>query len=285
MNVITEGKIMVDKIEKFGNSLIQHGKLNNRIYLLKLDPEDKETITDYLDQLAKKEAYTKIFTKIQTGLLPEFILNGYVVEAYIPRFYKGAADCILASKFLSESRKVLPSKQLKKFSELLNKAGRKKENTLPDGFGLTKLNENDADRITEVFGEVFETYPFPVHDPEYIVRTMNNNAAQYFGVWKGKKLIGISTAETDYENENAEMTDFAVLPEYRGKNLAYHSLIYMEKEMKKAGIKTAYTIARLSEPGMNKTFMNAGYTYSGTLVNNTHIAGNIESMNIFYKPL
>ncbi|MDD4426034.1 MAG: hypothetical protein PHS40_08920 [Mariniphaga sp.] len=59
----------------------------------------------------------------------------------------------------------------------------------------------------------------------------------------------------------------------------------MEQEMRKAGIINAYTIARLAEPGMNKTFMNAGYKFSGTLVNNTQIAGSIESMNIFYKPL
>ena len=36
---------------------------------------------------------------------------------------------------------------------------------------------------------------------------------------------------------------------------------------------------------MNKTFLNAGYNYSGTLTKNTQIAGKIESMNVWYKHL
>ena len=81
------------------------------------------------------------------------------------------------------------------------------------------------------------------------------------------------------------MTDFAVLPEYRGQNLAFRLLVKMEQEMKYANIKTVYTIARLKVPGMNKTFLKSGYKFTGTLLNNTNIGGSIESMNIYYKHL
>jgi beta-lysine N6-acetyltransferase len=285
MNATTEGRIMRDKIEKIGNSIIQHGKSNDRIYLLKLDPEDTEHMAGQLDQLAHREGYTKVFTKIPADAFPGFLRNGYEAEAFIPSFYKGKKDCVLASKFLSDSRRTSPVDQLDVFLQLMRKDRNNRELTLPSGFELTKLDLKDAVSVTAVFKEVFETYPFPVHDPEYIKSTMTGNSAQYFGVWNKGELVGVSTAETDFEQENAEMTDFAVLPVYRGKKLALHLLAFMEEEMKKAGIRTAYTIARLAEPGMNKTFLNAGYNYSGTLINNTNIAGNIESMNIFYKPL
>jgi hypothetical protein len=36
---------------------------------------------------------------------------------------------------------------------------------------------------------------------------------------------------------------------------------------------------------MNITFARAGYRYAGTLVNNTQICGQLESMNVWYKPL
>jgi beta-lysine N6-acetyltransferase len=36
---------------------------------------------------------------------------------------------------------------------------------------------------------------------------------------------------------------------------------------------------------MNKTFLKFDYCYSGTLINNTNIAGSIESMNVYYKHL
>ncbi len=277
---------MYDKIEKIGNSTIQHGTSNNRIYLLKLDPGDNRIIVPELDRLAQKEGYTKIFTKIQSEALPAFILSGYHIEAYVPRFYNGETDCVMASKFMDESRRQAPEEELKLFFDLLHSpAENNHPANPPEGLNMKKLEESDAGAVSEVFKRVFETYPFPVHDSGYILETMQNDEARYFGVWDDQKLIGVSTAETDFTNRNAEMTDFAVLPEYRGKNLAFHLLAFMEQEMKAAGIITAYTIARLKEPGMNKTFIKAGYKYSGTLVNNTNIGGSIESMNIFYKQL
>lgn len=276
---------MTDKIEKIGNSTIQYGESNNRVFLLKYDPADNTKILPELDRLAKDGGYTKIVTKIHTGDLPDFILNGYKVEAYIPKFYKGKTDCVMASKFFEKKRGKTPKKLLKTFSSLIDSVNGDSTIMGMNGFTIRRLEEADAVPVTEVLKRVFETYPFPVHKPEYILKTMRSRSAVYFGIWDSEKLIGVSTAETDFDNQNAEMTDFAVLPEYRGQNLASHLLNFMEKEMKPEGIKTAYTVARLAEPGMNKTFLKAGYKYSGTLVNNTNIAGSIESMNIFYKHL
>jgi beta-lysine N6-acetyltransferase len=276
---------MFDKIEFIGKSTIQHGKSNNRVYLLKLNPDDVPGILPELDTLANQQGYTKIFAKIQADALPGFLLNGYQVEAFVPGFYNGKTACIMASKFLDDNRKRMPEAELKLFMELFSLKGNNNNKNLPSTLNLRALTEKDAVAITGVFKHVFETYPFPVHDPEYILKTMQLNHASYFGIWDNNKLIGVSTAETDFEKENAEMTDFAVLPAYRGKSLALHLLTFMEKEMKTAGIKTAYTIARLAEPGMNLTFMKAGYKFSGTLINNTNIGGRIESMNIFYKQL
>lgn len=275
--------MMFDKIEKIGNSLLQHGKSNNRIYLLKLDTGDVPAIIPELDKIAIKNGYTKIFTKIQADVLPEFILNGYAAEAYVPRFYNGKTDCIMASKFLNENRKRIPGTLMQSFARLFISNGNSNSKPLPPQFQIRKLKEDDAEAAAKIFSIVFETYPFPVNDPEYIRHTMRSNTARYYGAWEGNKLVGISTAETDFEKENAEMTDFAVLPESRGNSLASHLLHFMEEAVKKEGIKTAYTIARLSETGMNLTFMKGGYKFSGTLINNTNIGGNIESMNIFYK--
>lgn len=276
---------MTDKIEKIGNSTVQYGKSNDRVFLLKYDPADNHKVLPELDRLAKEGGYSKIVTKIHTDDLPDFILNGYKVEAFIPKYYNGKTDCVMASKFFDKKRGKSPKKLLKTFSGLIDSVNGDSKVMGLNGFSIRKLDEADAVPVTEVLKSVFETYPFPVHKPEYILKTMRSRSAIYFGIWDNEKLIGVSTAETDFDNKNAEMTDFAVLPEYRGQNLASHLLGFMEKEMKTEGIKTVYTVARLAEPGMNKTFLKAGYKYSGTLVNNTNIAGSIESMNIFYKHL
>ena len=81
------------------------------------------------------------------------------------------------------------------------------------------------------------------------------------------------------------MTDFAVLPTHRGKNLATHLLSFMEDALTKDGFKTFYSIARLHSIPMNKTFYNQGYQYAGTLNRNTQISGRIESMNVWYKKI
>ncbi|MDD4425561.1 MAG: putative beta-lysine N-acetyltransferase, partial [Mariniphaga sp.] len=266
---------MEDKIEKFGQSILQHGKLNDRIYLQKSAPADIPDLIVFMNQLAQQENYTKIFAKIRVESLPLFVNNGYCMEAFIPQFFNGYADGVMVSKFLSETRRKPPVEQLHAFYKLLENAKVSQRKKLLPDFTLIKLKEDDSQVVAELFKKVFTTYPFPVHDSQYILQTMQSHAAKYFGVLEGNQLVGVSTAEIDVENRNVEMTDFAVLPKCRGKKLAWHLLDFMEQEMRKAGIINAYTIARLAEPGINKTFMNAGYKFSGTLVNNTQIAGSI----------
>jgi lysine 2,3-aminomutase len=277
---------MQDKIEKIGKSIVQHGKINDRIYLMKFDPDDASAIIPELNKLVSNFGYSKIFAKIPTDAFPYFVEEGYKIEAFIPRFYSHKTDCLFASKFLNKDRMNYDRAELRVFRDLLNNSSKEQKalkETIP--YKIVNLSESDANEISEIFKVVFETYPFPVHDPDYIRETIKIHGTRYFGVLDNEKLIGISTAEIDTHYQNAEMTDFAVLPSYRGKKLALRLLEKMESEMKNDNIKTVYTIARLKEPGMNKTFLNAGYKYTGTLINNTNISGRIESMNVLYKHL
>ena len=276
-----------DTTEIIENSTIHHGKTSNRIYLMKLAPETVNQLIPKLDKLAMKNGYTKIFAKVQSQVLPSFISNSYEIEGFVPRFYNGRTDCVFVSKFVDKKRKSIPLKELDLLQNLLRNA--KETNRMCNSNGLKfnaeRLETGNAKAIAEIFRQVFETYPFPVQDPDYILETMEQHGTKYFGVFKGENLIAVSTAEIDLENKNAEMTDFAVLPEFRGQNIALSLLGKMEQEMENEGIKTCYTIARLNQPGMNKTFLKADYKYTGTLANNTNIGGNIESMNILYKHL
>jgi len=81
------------------------------------------------------------------------------------------------------------------------------------------------------------------------------------------------------------MTDFAVLKNYRGKQISLFLLHKMEAYMRKLQIKKAYTMARSLSYGMNIAFSKMGYNYSGTVINNANISGAIESLNIWHKDL
>ncbi len=277
---------MNDRIETLGRSRIQHGKYNNRIYLMKLSRSDLPEILPRLDRLARNRSYSKVFAKVPKSAKTPFCRQGYRVEAIIPNFYREEEDVIFFGKYLEGDR------QREQKPELVNKvlaAAKAKARSdmappLPKPFRLKRADQRDAPAMAGVYRQVFATYPFPIHEPDYLKRTMEENVA-YFGLWHGEQLVALSSAEMDLAGQNAEMTDFATLPDYRGKGLATFLLAAMETDLNTLGIKTAYTIARAYSYGMNITFSRNGYSFSGTLTNNTNIFGGLESMNVWYKTL
>lgn len=277
---------MSDIITQIGKSRIQHGMENNRIYLMKFHTDDRNNIIEELDKIIKKHEYTKVFAKIPSSEKKIFLDKDYIVEASVPNFYKGIEDAYFMAKYYCVNRK--KQKNEEKISKVLKLAQSKHENQsitpLNNVFQFRKTELSDANEMAKVYKTVFESYPFPIEDPKYIRKTMEENIV-YFGVWHKEKLVALSSCEMDVDELNVEMTDFAVLPEYRGNKFAIYLLDRMEYAMKKRGIKTAYTIARSVSYGMNSTFARQGYKYTGTLIQNTNIAGDLESMNVWYKTL
>jgi putative beta-lysine N-acetyltransferase len=276
-----------DKIEKAGRSLIQHGKASDRIYLMKLDKGDLPGLISKLEDLAEKNSYGKIFAKIPENASEVFLENGYVKEAAIPGFYKGEETGVFLGKFLKEKRARDERSDLIK--EVLRvsaeKAGEKREEKGNDlTYTVRQATPADIAEMGSIYGEVFRSYPFPIHDTQYLLDTMKSHV-KYYAACKGEGLVAVSSAEMDRNSKNAEMTDFATLPEFRKKGLAGRLLSFMDESMRDEGMRTVYTIARAVSFGMNITFAKNGYDYAGTLVNNTNIAGSIESMNVWYKRL
>lgn len=270
-----------DTIEKIDNTILQHGKLSDRVYLMHLDDNHRDTIIGTLDTLAAKHNYSKIFAKVPFNMEEIFSAAGYTKEAYIPHYYKGKDTCVFMCKYLKKTRAKYKVREL---SKVIKVAKSKMVGTslLSAKYELKKLTHENAEEIAVLYREVFESYPFPIFEPEYIEMTAKDNIV-YFGIFESGKLVAASSAETNPHELNAEMTDFAVLPAHRGEDLASVLLDYMEAEMRKAGYITFYTIARSVSYGMNCTFAKAGYNYTGTLINNTNIGGSIESMNVWYK--
>ncbi|OPZ80752.1 MAG: N-acetyltransferase YodP [bacterium ADurb.Bin429] len=51
------------------------------------------------------------------------------------------------------------------------------------------------------------------------------------------------------------------------------------------GLRSLFTLARATSVGINTAFSRLGYTYNGRLVNNCHIAGDWEDMNLWVTRL
>lgn len=280
-------KKMSDQFEKLPcGSLIQHGPYSDRIYLMKLSADAPKSLPSDLIAMARQRGYSKVFVKVAANNSKSFTQAEYIEEASIPEFYNGSDAGIFMAYYLSESRATEADAETldKNLKIALGKAGSSISALDTEKFTLRCCEEKDVEEMAAIYRAVFPTYPFPIHDPAYLLETMQSHI-DYFGVEKDGKLIALSSAEMDKLSSNVEMTDFATLPQWRGNSLSIHLLLQMEEDMKLKGMKTAYTIARAMSPGMNVTFSKLGYTYGGRLKNNTNISGNIESMNIWYKPL
>ena len=276
----------MDQIQKIDcGSIIQHGKYNDRVYLIKASKESSADLPQKLINLARQYEYSKVFAKISRKQLECFRKNGYLIEAEVPGLYPDDDGLFLGFYQASKRKEEKESSLYDKNIELALKNQNKKSKPLDTKkFLIRPCNEGDVEKMAEIYKNIFATYPFPIHDPEYIRFTMEKNV-DYFCVQVGKNIVALASAEKDEKDLNVEMTDFATLEDWRGHNLGVHLLKRMEAEMKDQGIRTAYTIARAASAGMNITFARLGYSFGGRLINNTNISGKIESMNVWYKSL
>jgi len=276
----------IDQIETFGESLIQHGPANNRVYLMKLKREDFPQIIGFINGLALLHGYSKVFAKVPAYARAGFEQEGYQVEAAIPGFYNGRKDGLFMSRYFHPDR--LIDHAADRVHEVLQTAMEKKSNE-PEAQPQSDIEQrlaipSDSAQMAELYRKVFASYPFPIHDPAYLAGTMAENVI-YAGSWENGQLLALASAEVDPEGGNAEMTDFATTPECRGRGLANQLLGKLESLMAQADIQTCYTIARATSFGMNITFAKNGYEFGGTLIKNTQISGTLESMNVWHKKL
>ena len=275
----------IDKIETINNSIFQHGKHSDRIYLMSLDTKNTERIIQVLESLAESNNYTKIIAKIPERSRLDFLANSYVEEAHIPEMFHGLEDGYFMSKYLDDERLIEDNRA--EIEKILKDALLKTDKTYSGNlkkWEIVQMTTGEVQEMADFYKSVFESYPFPIFDPEYLAVTMHEDV-EYFGIRDNGKLIALASAEEDIENACAEATDFAVAEEYRRQGLAQQLLIRIEEEMRNKKMMTIYTIARALSPGINKAFGKLEYSYAGTLTKNTGIAGSIESMNVWYKSL
>jgi len=278
-----------DKLIYFKNNLIQHGQLNNRIYLIKLDPTETESVLDWIDQTEAKENYGKVFAKIPAEQWLSFLKRGYRIEAVIPGMYRGESDGFLVCRYRDKQRMEINQQIFDDFFQACFGDSNQQHKSitipmLPENYKYQLMKEEHLSQMADLYSLTFPTYPFPIGDTGYLKQTMEDNVI-YHGIMHKDKLVALSSSETDPDQLNTEMTDFAVHPDHRGRSLGLILLNLMDQDMASRGYQTAYTIARLPEIAINRVFQKAGYLYSGTLVNNTQIGGGLESMNIWYRRL
>jgi beta-lysine N6-acetyltransferase len=293
-----------DTVERFATARIQHGKGSDRVYIMEPGREAAERLLGRAEELGAEYGYGKLFAKLPAGRAARFLASGWHLEAFVPGLF-GGEDGFFVVRYRDPKRAAaaeapahrrlmedfaglavaLVPQARRAEEELRDKEVREK--TAPEGLSIRPCVPEDAEEMAVLYGEVFSGYPFPVDDPGFICETMGEGT-DYFCVVEGGaagagRIIALASAERCDEQSYAEMTDFAVLPEFRGRGLSGALLRTVEGAAAEKGIRTVFTIARLVSKGMNAAFLKAGYRYGGTLYANTAMPEGLESMNVLYK--
>jgi hypothetical protein len=118
---------MFDTIEKSGNSVIQHGPYNDRVYLMHLAAIDYPGLVSGLIKIALEKKYSKIFAKVPDWAAPEFDAFGFVKEAEIPDFFNAGHNGLFYAKYLFSERQVQSRKDRRFIQQIITLANEKKK--------------------------------------------------------------------------------------------------------------------------------------------------------------
>jgi len=270
--------VTTDTYETINSSLLHHGPLNRRAYLVQLAPEDAEGMPRSLHRLARERGYTKLLARVPRTCRKPFAEAGFEVEARLPRYYQGREDCLYMARYLDPQRRQPRNPQ--RVEDVLAHANEAEETGSCGAAEVQPLGPEAATELAALYRAVFQAYPFPVFSPEYLKKCMDSGY-RYCGVYKQGRLAAAACAEPDAPARAAELTDFATLPDFRRQGFAGALLQSMLQQARASGESTLFTICRAGSWGMNRAFAASGFLHAGTLWNNTHFDGRLEDMNIW----
>jgi putative beta-lysine N-acetyltransferase len=259
---------------------------NQRIQVLDYEAQDPEMMIRGLVSEAHLRGYGKIFVKAPAFDQEALEDAGMVREASITGYFSGQ-PAVVMSLYLRDDRMERPyqSEQDEILEAIFSRPPDPAVPNLPDGYRMVIAEDVDLEKLAELYQKVFDSYPFPITDPDYLLSTMQSHVIYRIVRDAEGFVVAAASAETSRRYRNAEMTDFATLPNQRGLGLAQHILAALEDDMADLAIPNVYTIARARSFGMNRVFYNRGYEMTGTLINNCHISGQFEDMHVWGKTL
>lgn len=246
---------------------------------------DFSKVLERAEKIARSENADKLIIKGRREHFTRLLENGYRFEASIDGYFLGS-DCLFFSKFLTDERKI--SKHWTEEDGIIKSVfhlkGPGRTVSPPKAYVLKKMDHSDAAGLSMLYKSVFQIYPTPLNNPDYIIQTMNDGTIYYGFIYDGH-VVSAASAEVNAFYKNAELTDCATLKEHRKHGLMKILLERLEQELIDNGIFCSYSIARALSFGMNAVLYQLGYAYRGRLVNNVFIYDKIENMNVWVKDL
>lgn len=255
---------------------------NKRLKILDLNAISLQSLKRII-HFASKLHLGKIICNSNKESLESFVSAGFAIEGRINGYFKGE-DAFCMSYYINSDRNICSNftqKDLlvKQCLSLQNSYVYNENNQV---YQIRTATENDIPEMIKLFSTVFLTYPTPIYNQEYLKEAMNNKILYKVAVYD-EKIVSIASADMDKENLNAEITDCATSPAYRGKGILANIIYSLECDLKDKGFLTLYSLCRAINPSINFVLSKHNYNFTGRMVNNCNICGTFEDMNIWVK--
>lgn len=255
---------------------------NKRVKIIDTNNISLKTLKTIID-FSTEQNLDKIICNCDMESIKIFNEAGFSMEGRIHGYFKGQnAFCV--SYFLSSQRKISSNLHIEEL--LVEQCLELKDAFIYESnkseYCIRDAEEKDIKEMVKLFSVVFSAYPSPVYNEEYLMETMNGNVLYKVADHNGK-IVGIASADMDKDNLNAEITDCATYPDYRGKGILSNIIYSLELDLKKKGFITLYSLCRAINPGINIVLSKHNYKFTGRLINNCNICGAFEDMNIWIK--
>ncbi|MEJ2040441.1 MAG: hypothetical protein P8X55_16175, partial [Desulfosarcinaceae bacterium] len=148
----------MDTIETIKGSVVQHGRHNDRIYLMHFGTSDTPGLIARLDSMAEKHGYGKILAKIPAPAWKPFRSADYCQEALVPGFFKGRTDGLFIAKYFSAARQSAQPQKI----PLKPSAGHRRRTAERPSHHIEPCRPADAGEMAALYRKVFKTYPLPI---------------------------------------------------------------------------------------------------------------------------
>lgn len=264
------------------NAAMYIDMINQRLIITDYDGNGWEEAGRALPGVAMHYGLGKVLFNVRAGDGANLKEYGFVAEGRFPGYFRNE-DAVCYAYFTDPQRG--RSEYIEQEEEVLRKVGRLDHEIPPDlapEYSLRTVQDHEAEQLVELYAHVFTSYPSPLMKVGYVRQVMATRTV-FKGIFKEGRLISAAAAEI--KEHRAEITDCATLKKHRGEGLLTHLLQALEDEMRVGRIEVLFSLARAGSFGMNAVLHRGQYAYSGRFINNCHIGGRFEDMNLWVKPL
>lgn len=207
---------------------------------------------------------------------------GFVHEATMPGYYRGAAACVVMGFALDAERAVSSDAEaVAHVDALVASRPTARERPRP---ATSRAKPEHAVALAELIAATFEHYPTPSGVPAYLDSQIREGVPFRF-VSSNGRIVACASADLVRDAKTAELTDCATRPCQRGGGYMQAILADLMQDLRKMGYPTAFTLARACIPGVNLAFLRLGFEFRGRMLRSCRIGSGMEDMNVWSRRL